>query len=86
MIYEFKRKMWKVPFRQVYTNTFKHWVQQTVWCHLVIKMFPRCHDFGSDNLCDYYKRNPEKMYEQLECIVDKDYVLISPEHKEEMEK
>lgn len=31
---------WKVPFRQVYCDSFVNMLKQTLWCHLVIKVFP----------------------------------------------
>ncbi len=33
-------EMWKVPFRQVYCETFRSWVAQTIYCHIVIKLDP----------------------------------------------
>jgi len=37
---------WKVPFRQVYCDTFWRWVKSTVWCHIVIKVYPNASDPG----------------------------------------
>lgn len=31
---------WKVPFRQVYCSTFKLWVAETIYCHLVLRLNP----------------------------------------------
>lgn len=30
---------WKVPFREVYCDTFGAWVRETVWCHIVLRLF-----------------------------------------------
>jgi hypothetical protein len=32
-------RMWKVPYRQVYTNSFRRWVSATLWCHVVYRLF-----------------------------------------------
>lgn len=50
--------MLKVPFRQVYCDTFVGWLKATLWCHLVIKVFPFAVDLGSDSLLDDYVRDP----------------------------
>ena len=42
----FDRKMWKVPFRQCYTHSFICWVKWTIWCHLVLKIYPTAYDNG----------------------------------------
>lgn len=31
----------KVPFRQVYCWGWKQWAKAVIWCHLVMRMFPR---------------------------------------------
>lgn len=31
---------WKVPFRQVYCDTFWTWVRAIIWCHFVLRLFP----------------------------------------------
>jgi hypothetical protein len=32
---------WKVPFRQSYCATFRIWVAQIIYCHLVLRLMPR---------------------------------------------
>ena len=61
---------YKVPFRQVYCATFKDVVKQTIWCLFVIKVFPKVHDFGTDNLKEHYKTKKSNMYEQLKFLLD----------------
>ena len=61
---------YKVPFRQVYCATFKDFIKETIWCLFVIRIFPKAHDFGSDGLKDYYKRNKGNMYEQLSFLIE----------------
>lgn len=31
---------WKVPFRQVYCESFRDMLKQTIWCHVVLRLFP----------------------------------------------
>lgn len=58
------KDMWKVPFRQVYCDTFGNWLRTTFWCHVVIKVFPHVVDFGGDALVDEYLREPKMLFEQ----------------------
>lgn len=37
----------KVPFRQVYCPDFKSWLRATIWCHVVLRLFPDVIDVGS---------------------------------------
>ena len=60
---------YKVPFRQVYSDTFAGWLRQTFWCHAVIRVFPKVHDFGSDALVSLYRENPAAMAEQLDFLI-----------------
>lgn len=60
---------YKVPFRDVYCDTFAGWMRQTFWCHVVIRVFPKCHDFGSDALVPLYRENPAAMAEQLDFLL-----------------
>jgi hypothetical protein len=32
--------MWKVPFRQVYCETFRQWLATTILCHVVYRLDP----------------------------------------------
>jgi len=59
---------WKVPFRQVYTNSFREWVKWSIWCHFVIRVFPGARDLKSDALQDYYRENPAEMYNQYRYV------------------
>ena len=59
---------YKVFRREVYTFTFKQWIKATIWCHLVIKIFPKCHDFGSDALVESYRKKPKLLHEQLKHL------------------
>lgn len=56
--------MWKVPFRGVYCETFVGMLKQTLWCHLVIKIFPLARDLSKDALAEYYEENPLEFFEQ----------------------
>lgn len=31
---------WKVPFRQVYCETFRVWLAEVIHCHVVLKLNP----------------------------------------------
>ena len=33
-------KGYKVPFRMIYCETIGQWVRETVWCHIVLKIWP----------------------------------------------
>jgi len=35
-----KLPFWKVPCRQVYCNSFRQWLGQTIYCHLVLRLSP----------------------------------------------
>ena len=37
---------WKVPRRQVYCATFAGWVAETIWCHVVLRIYPNAFDPG----------------------------------------
>lgn len=56
---------WKVPFRQVWCETFISMLRQVLWCHVVIRVFPKVHDFGSDSFADVYRKEPAFMVDQL---------------------
>lgn len=30
---------YKVPFRQVWALTFRDWVRETIWCHVVLRLY-----------------------------------------------
>ena len=62
---------WKVPFRQIYCNTFKQWLKSTFWCHVVIKVFPHCVDLGSDALVPFYPDDPGMFYEQYQWHINR---------------
>lgn len=61
--------LYKVPLRQVYTQTFKDWLKSTIWCHLVLKLFPFARDLGSDSLLPTYIDHPDRFYEQYESTL-----------------
>jgi hypothetical protein len=65
------RTFWKVPFRQVYCESFLSAIKQTFWCHVVIRVFPNVHDFGSDALVDLYIDEPETLFDQFEWVLKK---------------
>lgn len=60
---------WKIPFRAVYTDSFRSWLKLTFWCHVVIRVFPHVHDFERDALLDLYVEQPETLFEQMECHI-----------------
>ena len=37
---------WKVPFRNCYADSFAGWVKYTLWCHVVLRVFPFASDPG----------------------------------------
>lgn len=37
--YSFRSGFWKVPFRGVHCDSFKSFVQEIIWCHLVRKIW-----------------------------------------------
>jgi hypothetical protein len=39
--------MYKVPFRDVMSDTLFGWFLMTLWCHAVIRIFPGAYDYGS---------------------------------------
>lgn len=60
---------WKVPFRQVYDETFIGWLKATIWCHFVIRVFPFARDLESDALLEHYVERPSGMFEQYENTI-----------------
>lgn len=38
---------WKVPFRSVFCSSFGGMVKATIWCHIVLKLFPGARDMGT---------------------------------------
>lgn len=32
--------MYKVPFRNVYCDTFRMWIAETIYCHVVLRINP----------------------------------------------
>lgn len=59
-----KQTMWKVPFRQVYCDTFGAWLRAVLWCFVVLKVFPHVADFGSSALLEEYIDSPKTFHEQ----------------------
>jgi hypothetical protein len=41
--------LWKVPFRQVYNDSFRSWLRSTFWCHVVLRLYPGASDSGHCN-------------------------------------
>lgn len=35
-----KQCRYKVPFRRCYTDNFLDWVKYTLWCHIVLRIWP----------------------------------------------
>lgn len=64
-------KMWKVPFRDVYCESLIDCAKQTLWCHLVIKVFPNAADIDSDALVAMYPGNPAMLYDQYKWRIDR---------------
>lgn len=31
---------WKVPFRQVYCESFRGWIAETIYCHVCLRIDP----------------------------------------------
>jgi hypothetical protein len=60
---------WKVPRRQVYTHNFKSWIKETLWCHLVLKLWPNIIDLGSDPLRSEYVENPQMFLDQYKWLI-----------------
>jgi hypothetical protein len=61
--------MYKVPFRQSYTNSVADLIKQTFWCHVVIRVFPRAVDLSTDALADCYRERPAMMFEQYQSFL-----------------
>jgi hypothetical protein len=63
-----RKSHWKVPFRQVYCDSFKSMVMDTIWCHVVLKLFPYAdnpvpcpdgkHHMAPRPVCDYCGARP----------------------------
>lgn len=49
MVYEksMQPHPWKVPARQVYSDTFGGWLKATAWCHIVRRLYPHASDMGA---------------------------------------
>jgi len=60
---------YKVFRRNVICDTFKDWWKAMLWCHLVIKVFPRCHDFESDCFTEKYAKDGNFMRDQLSFLL-----------------
>lgn len=37
---------YKVPFRHCRAETLSGWVRYTLWCHVVLRLFPYARDLG----------------------------------------
>lgn len=53
---------WKVPFRAVYCDSFVTMLKQTLWCHVVIKVFPNVVDF------DFAPQDRQEFLKQYEFM------------------
>lgn len=62
--------MWKVPFRQVYCDTFKECLRATFWCHVVIKVFPHVIDLEKTPFLAEYKKDPAFFRDQYMYAID----------------
>lgn len=60
---------YKVPFRMVYCDTLVDWIRYTLWCHVVIKLWPNVFDLGADPLVGMYLEKPETFFEQYEFAI-----------------
>ena len=56
--------MWKVPFREVYCETFGGMLKEMLWCHVVARVFPGARDLGADALAEHYFADPGAFFEQ----------------------
>ena len=65
----YMRSTWKVPFRAVYAATFVEWARETVWSHVVVRLFPFAANFATDALLDEYCKDPPYLFEQYEPLV-----------------
>lgn len=59
---------YKVPFRQVYCETLSLWLKETVWCHLVLRVFPHALDLGSEPV-ETYLEEPVTFFQQHELAL-----------------
>ena len=55
---------WKVPFREVYCDSFVGMLKQTLWCHVVGRVFPGARDLAADVLSSHYFADPSAFFEQ----------------------
>lgn len=62
---------WKVPFRSVYCDSFRSWLKQTFWCHVVIKVFPHLIDLASDPQLHEMVDSPEFFHEQYRGFISR---------------
>lgn len=46
-------RMWKVPGRQVYCESIASCIRETVWCHVVLPLFPWAR-FADGGLLEFY--------------------------------
>ena len=37
---------YRVPFRQVYCDTFGSWLKAILWCHVALRLYPNASDPG----------------------------------------
>jgi hypothetical protein len=50
-------KMYKVPGRMIYCSTIGQWIQEILWCYVVMKLFRTDIEGMTKNL----ERNPPKI-------------------------
>lgn len=62
---------WKVPFRQVYCDTFAGWLKSLLWIFVVMKVFPHARDLGGDALVDHYHEDPKAFYDQYRSVLSR---------------
>ena len=60
---------WKVPLRAIYCESFVQMLKATLWCHLVIRVFPHARDLASDGLVECYFDRPTMFFEQYESVL-----------------
>ena len=61
---QISRFEWQVPGRAIFTLTFRDWFKETIWCYLVLKLWPLATDFGSDPLKALYLEDEQQFLNQ----------------------
>jgi len=45
---EYNYPKWKIPGRMFYANNFIDWIKETIWCHIILNIYPNASNTGEN--------------------------------------